>query len=144
MTNTIKMKYSKAIFHFYYLGCRIELLCNSIRNPNPQFKNILITNTQNNIAYRYDKIENKFMAINKNELLDEVITERMGDIENFYDNQSTFLDPKTKDVIDDFIAKMAGKDTKYYEEKMKDIKLVIYNNRNKVSKELTQDLEIII
>jgi hypothetical protein len=110
----------------------------------PQFKNILITNTQNNIAYRYDKVENKFMATNKNELLDEVITERMGDIENFYDNQANYLSPKTNELINDFIAKMAEKDKKYYEDKMKDIKLVIYNNRNKVSKEITQDLEIIV
>ena len=124
----------------------LEFLVKQIHfNDNyPQFKNILITNTQNNIAYRYDKVENKFMATNKNELLDEVITERMGDIENFYDNQGNYLSPKTKKVIDDFISKMAEKDKKYYEDKMKDIKLVIYNNRNKVSKEITQDLEIIL
>ncbi len=61
----------------------------------------------------------------------------MCDIETFYDNQSNYLNPKTKDVIVDFISKMAEKNKKYYEEKMKDIKLVIYNNRNKVSKEIT-------
>jgi hypothetical protein len=110
----------------------------------PQFKNILITNTQNNIGYRYDKVDNKFIAINKNELLDDVITERMGDIETFYDNQSKYLDSKTKDIIHCFIDKMDDKSEKYYEQKMKDIKLVIYNNRNKVSKEITQDLEVIV
>jgi hypothetical protein len=110
----------------------------------PQFKNILITNTQNNIAYRYDKNENKFIAINKNELLDDVITERMGDIETFYDNQLQYLDSKTKDIIHCFIDKMDDKSEKYYEQKMKDIKLVIYNNRDKVSKEITQDLEVIV
>ena len=110
----------------------------------PQFKNILITNTQNNIGYRYDKVDNKFIAINKSELLDDVITERMGDIETFYDNQSKYLDSKTKDIIHCFIDKMDDKSEKYYEQKMKDIKLVIYNNRNKVSKEITQDLEVIV
>lgn len=110
----------------------------------PQFKNILITNTQNNIGYRYDKVDNKFIAIDKNELLDDVITERMGDIETFYDNQLQYLDSKTKDIIHCFIDKMDDKSEKYYEQKMKDIKLVIYNNRNKVSKEITQDLEVIV
>ena len=124
----------------------LEYLVKQIHfNDNyPQFKNILITNTQNNIGYRYDKIENKFIAINKNELLDDVITERMGDIENFYDNQLQYLDSRTKDIIHCFIAKMSDKNEKYYEQKMKDIKLVIYNNRNKVSKEITHDLEIIV
>ena len=110
----------------------------------PQFKNILITNTQNNIAYRYDKNENKFIAIDKNELLDDVITERMCDIETFYDNQLQYLDSKTKDIIHCFIDKMDDKSEKYYEQKMRDIKLVIYNNRDKVSKEITQDLEVIV
>ena len=124
----------------------LEYLVKQIHfNDNyPQFKNILITNTQNNIGYRYDKNENKFIAIDKNELLDDVITERMGDIENFYDNQLQYLDSRTKDIIHCFIDKMSDKNEKYYEHKMKDIKLVIYNNRNKVSKEITHDLEIIV
>jgi len=31
----------------------------------PQFKNILITNLQNNIAYKYDKTTKNFIAVDK-------------------------------------------------------------------------------
>ena len=39
---------------------------------------------------------------------------------------------------------MDNKNTKYYDNIMKDIKLVIYNNRDKVSMEITHDLEVIV
>jgi hypothetical protein len=39
----------------------------------PQFNNISITNLQNNIAYKYDEKSNSFIAVNKNDLLDELI-----------------------------------------------------------------------
>jgi hypothetical protein len=110
----------------------------------PQFKTILITNTQNNIAYKYNKSDNKFIAIEKDRLIDEVITERMSDIESFYDNHSKLLDDKTSTIIQKFINNMDNKNGKYYDDKMKDIKLVIYNNRDKVTKEISQDLEIIV
>ncbi len=80
------------------------------------------------------------MAIDKKELLDDIISERMGDIETFYDNQLDFLDNKTKEVIKFFINKMEDENSEYYENRVKEIKLLIYNNRNKVSK----DLEIIL
>lgn len=109
----------------------------------PQFKNILITNTQNTIAYKYDNNEKKFIAIDKNDLLEDIILERMGDIETFYDNTNNELDARTKNIIQTFIDKMDTNE-EYKEIKKKEIKLIIYNNRNKVSKEITQDLEVIV
>ncbi len=108
----------------------------------PQFKNILITNTQNSLAYKYDNNENQFIAINKDELLDELINERMSDITFFYEQLENDLDEKTKQLIENFIDNMD--DDKFKDTKKKDIKLIIYNNRNKVSKEVTQNLEIIV
>jgi hypothetical protein len=35
----------------------------------PQCKNILITNTQNDLAHKYDEKKNQFVVVNKNELL---------------------------------------------------------------------------
>jgi hypothetical protein len=43
----------------------------------PQFKNILITNLQNNLAYKYNANTNNFDVITKNELLEEIVSERM-------------------------------------------------------------------
>ena len=68
----------------------------------------------------------------------------MYDIENFYDKQIDFLDERTKLIIKNFIEKMDNKNSEYYDNKMKDIKIVIYNNRDKVSMEVTQDLEVIV
>jgi hypothetical protein len=104
----------------------------------PQFKNIMITNTQNDLAYKYDKIENKFVAISKDELINDLISERMSDITLFYEELDDELDEKTKKIIDRFLEQMD--DDKFKDIKKKDIKLIIYNNRDKISK----DLEIIV
>lgn len=52
----------------------------------PQFKNILITNLQNNLAYKYNAITNNFDVVTKKELLEDIISERMYDIEEFFNN----------------------------------------------------------
>ena len=109
----------------------------------PQFQNILITNINNTIGYKYDEKEKQFIAINKDELLEEIISERVSDINYFYEDYENELDEKTKKLIDEFLAKIDN-DDKYRETKKKNIKLIIYNNRNKVSKEITQNLQVIV
>jgi hypothetical protein len=112
-------------------------------NKYPQFKNIMITNQQNNIAYRYDNCENKFVATNKNDLVDELISCRTADIEEFLDNNINMLEQKTITKIKEFIKKITY-DDKYDEHKKKQVKLLIYNNRDKLTKEIYQDLELIV
>ena len=107
----------------------------------PQFKNILITNTQNNIAYKYDNKKNKFIAIDKNELLEDLVNERMFDINTFYDELETELDEKTKSIIDKVKDKIEN-DPEFREMKKKYIKLIIYNNRDKVNKDKSSEIEI--
>ena len=100
----------------------------------PQFKNILITNTQNTLAYKYDTKKNQFMAINKDELLDDIVDARICDITSFYEELENALDEKTKEIIEKVIDKIEN-DPAYRELKKKDIKLIIYNNRKKVVKD---------
>jgi hypothetical protein len=117
----------------------------------PQFKNILITNTQNTLAYKYDGKKKQFVAINKDELLDDIVDSRMCDINSFYEELEGELDEKTKEILDKVKEKIDS-DPAYKElfgskshialRKKKDIKLIIYNNRKKVSKDLIDDLEI--
>ena len=104
----------------------------------PQFKNIMITNTQNDLAYKFDRHANKFIAIGKNELLDDLINERMADITFFYEEFENELDEKTKNIINKFLEQMD--EDKFKNDKKKEIKVLIYNNRDKV----TKDLEIIV
>jgi hypothetical protein len=101
----------------------------------PQFKNILITNTQNNLAYKYDTKKKQFIAINKDELLDDIVDARMCDIHSFYDELENELDDKTKEIIEKVKDKIDN-DPAYREIKKKDIKLIIYNNRNKINKQI--------
>jgi hypothetical protein len=109
----------------------------------PQFKNIMITNQQSNIAYKYDNIQNKFIATNKNELVDELISCRTADLEEFLDNNINRLEQKTVNNIKEFINKITYDDS-YDELKKTQVKLLIYNNRSKITKEIYQDLEVII
>jgi len=107
----------------------------------PQFKNILITNTQNTLAYKYDNKKQQFVAVNKDELLDDIVDERMCDISSFYDELENDLDEKTKEIIEKVKDKIEN-DPAYRELKKKDIKLIIYNNRKKVVKDnLIDDLQ---
>ena len=126
-------------------GCLPYLIREAHLNDKyPQFKNILITNLQNNIAYKYDKITKNFIAVDKTELLNEVVGARMDDIESFFESNTDVLDEKTKSCVEQFISKMDSREGTYYDDKLKDVKLMIYNNRDKVSKELIQTLEIIV
>ena len=107
----------------------------------PQFKNILITNTQNKLAYKYDIKKKQFVAVNKDELLEDIVDSRMCDINSFYEELEEELDTKTKEILDKVKDKIENEPA-YKELKKQDIKLIIYNNRKKVSKEVTDNLEI--
>jgi hypothetical protein len=70
------------------------------------FKNILITNTQNTLAYKFDTKKKQFIAINKNELLEEIVDARICDINSFYEELENDLDEKTKQIIENVIDKI--------------------------------------
>jgi len=58
-------------------GLREMIKLVHISDKYKQFKNVYITNLQNTIGYKYDAKSNNFIAVNKNELLDELIDCRM-------------------------------------------------------------------
>ena len=100
----------------------------------PQFKNILITNLQNNLAYKYNAGTNNFDVVTKKELLEDIISERMYDIEEFFNNYKDDITPKIQTVIEAFINKM---DTdNYSDNKKQNIKIILYNNREKVKRDI--------
>ncbi len=99
----------------------------------PQFKNILITNTQNPIAYKHNPKTNQFIAVKKDDLLEDIVDARICDINSFYEELEGELDEKTKEIIDKLKEKIEN-DSVYRNLKKNDIKLIIYNNRKKVFK----------
>jgi hypothetical protein len=93
----------------------------------PQYQNIMITNLQNDLAYKYNSKTNNFDAIKKSELLSELVSERMFDINEFFDNYKTSIDAKMRNNIEKFIENMEK--PSYENEKKKDIKIILYNNK---------------
>jgi len=87
-------------FNDKYLGSERTTRLLTLLKGAPQFKNILITNTQNTLAYKYDSMKKQFLAVNKDELLDDIVDERMCDINSFYDELENDLDEKTKEIIE--------------------------------------------
>jgi len=108
-----------------------------------EFMNVYITNLQNTVAYRYDKKINNFIAVNKNELLDEIIDSRIYDITKFYKEAEKVLDPTTAADIKRIIAKMETDDS-FKGLKKEEIKFILYNNKDKIAiqKDTILDKEI--
>ena len=96
----------------------------------PQYMNFIITSIKNNIAYKYDDEKKQFIAGNKEELLNELIDNRMFDIDTFYNTHIDKLNDKCKEVINRFLDKYNN--DKLDDSLKNDINLVVYNNMNKV------------
>ena len=96
----------------------------------PQYMNFIITSVNNNIAYKYDEDRKQFIAGDKEKLLNELIDNRMYDIDTFYKTHIDKLNDKCKEVITRFLDKY---DNDKLDNSIKnDINLVVYNNMNKV------------
>ncbi len=93
----------------------------------PQFQNIVITNNRTNTAHMFDTISKTFKLVNKDELIETLIDYRVCDIEDFYIAYKDRLDETTKIIIDKLIEER-GDD----EQTINDVKLLLFNNRNKV------------
>ena len=115
-----------------------------------QFKNIIITNLKDNHAFKYDDTKGYFVCINKNEVISDLICERLGDIKEIYEELSTTnkLDSNTKHLIKEFLNKINVEDSykddtdgstypnfKSYNEHK--VKILIYNNSDKINRDLT-------
>ena len=141
LTDVFSKKEKMAILKYRYCSLPHLVEYTHFNDKYPQFKNILITNTQNKLAYRYDIKKKQFMAVNKDDLLEDIIDSRMCDINSFYEELEEELDTKTKEILDKVKDKIENEPA-YKLLKKQDIKLIIYNNRKKVSKEVSDNLEI--
>jgi len=117
------------------------------------FKNIVITNLKDKFAYMYDDKKGYFITTTKTYVLDNLVNNRMMDIEAIYDELSTAnkIDSKTKRMIQEFLDKMEEEDKPYTDiedveypnyksYKMHNIKILLYNNQDK----MTQDIAFLI
>jgi len=100
--------------------------------------NVYITNLQNTIGYMYDEKHNKFIEVNKNELLNDLVDSRMHDIEKFYDKLQSNFEPEKAKRIKNFIDRMKNEQDCLKDLKKEEIKLIIYNNREVINRILTK------
>jgi hypothetical protein len=141
LTDVFSRKEKMAILKYRYCSLPHLVEYTHFNDKYPQFKNILITNTQNTLAYKFDTKKKQFITVNKNDLLEDIIDERMCDLNSFFDELENDLDEKTKEIIE-IVKEKIDNDPAYKELKKKDIKLIIYNNRKKVNKDLTDEIEV--
>ena len=100
-------------------------------NPKyPQFKNIAITNLKDDYAYKYDEKQNKFIACKKEELLEDLLDNRVIDLEEILDENVEKINNVKVSKIKDLIDKLYDKEL-LYNTKKSDIKLLIYNKCDK-------------
>ena len=97
-----------------------------------KFHNVYITNLQSTFAYKFDVKQNKFIAVNKNELLTDIVDSRMYDIQKFYDEIYPELEPKKAAQIKKFIDRMGNEEDELKDIKKEEIKLILYNNIDKI------------
>ena len=114
------------------------------------FKNIIITNLKDKYAYMYDENKGYFIITTKTDVLDNLMTNRMMDLEAVYDELSSAnkIDEKTKKMIQSFLDKMENDKEPYTDEvedvehanykayKMNRIKILLYNNQDKITRDI--------
>jgi hypothetical protein len=115
-----------------------------------QFKNIIITNMNNNYIYKYDDVKGQFVLSMKSSVLNSLMDSRISDIEIIYNElvENNKLDDKTKDMVERFINKINNDDSKftdfddkeydsYKHYKINEVKLILYNNQDKITNDIS-------
>jgi hypothetical protein len=93
-----------------------------------------MNNLNNSFASTFNKKKNDHISTNKEKLLDDVIELRMGDFEDFYNSLGDKLTDETNNIINKFITRMNTNDDPLKKQKKEEIKLLFYNNRDKIKK----------
>jgi len=148
LVDTLTYKEKKQIMNSRL--CSLEKLVEIAHCGNyNKFKNIVITNLKDNLAYKYDDKKGYFITVTKNELLNDFITNRIFDIEAIYDelSEANKIDDNIKKLIQKFLDQIQSNEPYINEEedikynnyksyKINKIKILLYNNLDKISKDI--------
>ena len=116
----------------------------------PEYNNILITNMKDNIAYTFDG--DKFICVNKDELIDELIDNHKDQIEVSYEEYKDKMREFTQKRLEAFFEEI-NNDNAYKDKfdkpyknfkcyKIFDIKMLIYNLSNSKKFELLKNMNL--
>lgn len=118
-----------------------------------QFKNVVITNLKDEFAYQYDSSKGFFVAVKKNDLIADIFEYRIYNINEIYDEMENGnkINANTKIVLKEFMAQCKSDEpfedingTKHmnYKEYKKDcIKILLYNNHERITKDIATLIE---
>jgi hypothetical protein len=106
----------------------------------PQFQNMMVTDLSRTHAYKYDNNKNDYIVVKKQDLLNDIIENRVDDIGEFYNNHFQKLSKASQQAVGKYIEKIINDETnnegKYLKGKKKAIELIMYNNTKMVKKKL--------
>ena len=129
------------IFSSWYNAIEESIKEVHFNKNRPEYRNILITNLRDNIAYVYNG--NKFEAVQKQSVISDLIDKHMNNIEVSLENYKNKLPKKTANIIDKLLQKLEDDESKITDEnnnkeyknfksyKTNEIKLMIYNESRK-------------
>jgi hypothetical protein len=120
-----------------------------------QFKNIIITNIKDPYAYKFDDKQGFFVTCNKTEVLNELINNRVTDIEAIYNefDEANKINDKTKKIICTFLDQINDTQKPYVEQnenrtyenyfdfKVHKIKILLFDNQDKITKDIALFIE---
>lgn len=123
----------------------VELVHCGVQN---MFKNILITNLRDRFCYIYNKDQGQFVTATKEDVLEDLVSSRIMDLEAIYDEFATAsrIDDKTKQLIQTFLEKLEETDVRFTDDaavyssyrdfKKHRIKILLYDNHDRISKDI--------
>jgi len=121
-----------------------------------QFKNILVTNKRENDIYTYDDKANAYIINNKNLVLNKLVANRLGDVEEIYNefDENNKLTDSNRKIMSRFFIKFVDEDKPYIDEnannkeyknyneyKINKINNLLFNNQDKIIKDITLAIE---
>jgi hypothetical protein len=121
-----------------------------------QFKNVLITNKRENDIYTYDDKSNLYIINDKNLVLNKLVANRLEDVEEIYNefDENNKLTESNRKIMSKFFIKFVDEDKPYIDEnannkeyknyneyKVNKINNILFNNQDKIIKDITTAIE---
>ena len=133
LSKILSGKEMKKILSHVRLSVEESIKMVHFNNERPQYKNIFITNMQNNLAYIFNG--NKFEVKSKDYVLSDLLNNHLGNIESFIEDNNIEETFKNRHLFK-FIRELNGYDinkdiSNYKNYKLNNIKQLIYNNSDK-------------
>lgn len=108
-----------------------------------QFKNIIITNMKDNFVYVFDQKTGVFVLKDMKDVLKLLVDYRIEDLEILYSEfiKENKVDKRVKRSIEAFINKI-NTDEKEKKLEINEIKLLLYNNKDKITNDISMMLTV--